>query len=117
MIQAVSTVLDFAPAEWSPGKRLVAIAVADRVNAETLECFPSMADIARRTGLSERQVRRYMRELEAENIVVLKERRYNNSNVWIWTFTALPTFFEKVGNVVNLKPMGADMGVRGGGHG
>jgi predicted transcriptional regulator len=80
-------VLDFAPQHWSSGTRLVAIALADRVNQDW-QAWPSLNDIARRTGLSTRQVRTHLRTLEQEGVIVQTvQRRANGSrqtNLWTW---------------------------------
>ena len=80
--------LDFAPKHWSTSTRLVAIAIADRVNSDTQDCFPSVADIARRTGLNERSVQRHLRHLEADGTITNMGQRVVNgrpqSNVYRW---------------------------------
>lgn len=89
MIQAMTMVLDFAPEHWSTGTRLVAIALADRVNGDTLECWPSVADLSRRTGLKERAVQRHLRALEEDGTISNLGQRITKtgsagSNVWRW---------------------------------
>lgn len=88
VIQAMVMVLDFAPEHWNAGTRLVALALADRVNGDTHECWPSIADLSRRTGLKERQVQRYLRQLEDEGVIVRLGQRVHDgrrtSNVWVW---------------------------------
>lgn len=89
MIQAITMVLDFAPDHWTTTQRLVALAIADRVNGDTLECWPSISDIARRVGIHERSVQRAIRSLEAEGVITrLGQRPDRNgvpkSNVWTW---------------------------------
>jgi hypothetical protein len=87
VIQAMAIVLDFAPDHWHAGTRLVAIALADRVNHDW-QCWPSVADLSRRTGLSERVVQRYLRYLEAEGVIHCHGQRYIDgqglSNLWTW---------------------------------
>lgn len=87
MIQAMATVLDFAPDHWNSGTRMVAIALADRVNSEW-QCWPSIADIRRRTGLSERMVQYHLRYLEEEGVIHCGGQRYIDghglSNLWTW---------------------------------
>lgn len=88
MIRAVSAVLDFAPDHWTPAVRIVALALADRVNHEH-QCWPSIADVCRRTGLSERSVQMHLRQLEREGVVDRVGQRSNGcgqpvSNLWIW---------------------------------
>lgn len=89
MIQAIVTVLDFAPKHWSSGTQLVAIALADRVNGDTFECWPSIADVCRRTRMDRRTVQRHIRTLEQDGVLTnLGQRIGRNghpaSNVWRW---------------------------------
>ena len=89
MIQAMTMVLDFAPPHWTTATRLVAIALADRVNGDTHECWPSIQDIARRVGIHERSVQRHIRTLETEGIITRLGQRAKKdgtpgSNVWRW---------------------------------
>lgn len=111
MIQAIATILDFAPAHWSSGTRMVAIALADRVNHEWL-AWPGLGDIARRTGLDERQVRRHLRQLEAEGVIRLMGQRVTGgkagSNLWEWMWTMTG----RSGRADIHDPLRADMGVR-----
>jgi DNA-binding Lrp family transcriptional regulator len=66
---------------------MVALALADRVNQDW-EAWPSLEDIARRTGLSPRQVRTHLRQLETEGVIENRGQRVINaqatSNLWIW---------------------------------
>ena len=87
-IQQVALVLDFAPAHWSSGIRMVAIALGERVN-ENYVAFPGLADMSRRSGLSTRMVRRYLAELEAENVIerlpnFRDNRQTSNLYTWLW---------------------------------
>ncbi len=86
-IRPMSLVLDFAPDHWSPSTRMVAIALADRVGTDWT-CWPSIADIAQRAGMSRRQAIRHLRILEGEGIIASQEQRRPNgsrkSNLWIW---------------------------------
>ena len=90
MIQAVATVLDFAPDNWNSGTRMVAIALADRVNQDG-QCWPSVADLSRRTGLSSRMVQKHLRYLEDEGVITRIGQRIGTSgqpvsNMWTWRF-------------------------------
>lgn len=87
MIQAIALVLDFAPEHWTSGTRMVAIALADYANTDTGEAWPSVRNIARRSGLSERQVQRHLRIIEEDGWI----RRGNplragrpGTTLWIW---------------------------------
>lgn len=89
MIQAIVMCLDFARPNWSTGTQLVAIALADRVNTDSLECWPSIADIARRTRMTERSVQRHIRDLEQDGTITRMRRTRRSdglagSNVWRW---------------------------------
>jgi DNA-binding transcriptional MocR family regulator len=89
----MSLVLDFAPDHWNTGTRLVALALADRVGSDNT-CWPSIEDIAKRTGLSHRHVQRTLSYLEAEGIIT-HERRWRpngsrQSNLWTWLWTTVP---------------------------
>ena len=55
MIQAIALVLDFAPAHWSSSTRMVAVALGDYVNTDSSYAWPSVANLARRSGISTRQ--------------------------------------------------------------
>jgi hypothetical protein len=48
-----------ADADYEPTERLVVLAIGRRMNADGI-CWPSLDDIARRTALSERTVRRVL---------------------------------------------------------
>lgn len=87
MIQGISLVLDFAPEDWSAGTRLVAIALADYANTDTGEAWPSVRNIGRRTGLSERQVQRHLRIIEADGWIrkgPIGRTGRNGTTLWIW---------------------------------
>ena len=83
MIQAIALVLDFAPAHWSSGTRMVAIALADYANTDTGYAWPSIANLSRRTGLCERQVQRNLRIIEADGWI-RKGPDLQRSTLWIW---------------------------------
>ena len=87
-IHAIVTVLDFAPDTWGPGTRLVALALADRVNQDG-QAWPSLADIARRSGLQTRMVRRHLHLIEEDGWIRCEGQRINGggqpvSNLWTW---------------------------------
>ncbi|CAB4185931.1 Helix-turn-helix domain containing protein [uncultured Caudovirales phage] len=84
MIQAIAMVLDFAPVHWSPSTRMVAIALADYANTDTGHCWPSIANLARRSGLSLRQVQRCLREIETEGWIERDGVHRVGTNLWIW---------------------------------
>lgn len=87
-IRAMVSVFDFAPPHWDTSTRLVALVIADHVDDSTGECWPSVARIAYRAGLSPRQVRRILVRLENENVIQRIIRYENNrqtSNRYLWT--------------------------------
>jgi hypothetical protein len=89
MIQAIAMVLDFAPPHWSSGTRMVAICVADYANSDTGWAWPSVRNMARRTGLSERQVQRHLRIIEADGWIRQGwtpqiKMTPGRTTLWIW---------------------------------
>ena len=83
MIQAIAMVLDFAPDHWTSGTRLVAVCLGDYANSDTGRAWPSIRSIARRTGLSERQVQRHLRVIEADGWII-DGHNGKGSTLWIW---------------------------------
>ena len=81
-IRAMVTVLDHAPDQWSSGKRLVAIVIADHVDADGV-CWPSVNRIAKRAGMSRRQVQTYLKELVSDGVIE-RLHRTNDSNWYRW---------------------------------
>lgn len=116
MIQAIAAVLDFAPDHWTSGTRLVAIAIADRVNGDG-QCWPSIADLSRRTGLGERAVQRALRILEDEGVIRRHGQRIGTggqpvSNLWTWTlWLQLGVSHRPPGGVVHATPPPLTVGV------
>jgi hypothetical protein len=113
-ISAMVMVLDFAPAHWSSGTRLVALAIADRVGTDH-ECWPSIADIARRTGLRPRMVKYHAAILEGEGIIKREVRRRPNgsrqANLWVWLWTNNPAWCNTLhgGSATQCTPLVRDM--------
>lgn len=75
---------------------LVLLALADRANPDTGECWPGKRDIARRCGLTVKTVYRQLKILEKQGLVKIKQRlRPNKSkttNMYTLTLgTAPPT--------------------------
>ncbi len=58
----------------SPFAKAVLVALADYAGSENGECWPSQATIARETELSERAVRKYLRQLEDDGFIKRKRR-------------------------------------------
>lgn len=89
-LQAMTLVLDFAPEHWSSGRRMVALAIADRVGQDgTTWC--SVADVCQRSGLHERMVRYHIKALAQEGVLMSEPRTRDNgsqrSNLWTWVWT------------------------------
>ncbi|WP_421743319.1 helix-turn-helix domain-containing protein [Cellulomonas sp.] len=63
----VEEVLDHAP-DLPPSARLLLVALAANANDDTRTCWPGMATLVRRTGLSERGVRHSLALLAAQGI-------------------------------------------------
>ena len=84
MIQAISMVLDFAPEHWTSGTRMVAICVADYANSDSGWAWPSVRNMARRTGLSERQVQRHLRIIESDGWIRQGADTVGKTTLWIW---------------------------------
>ena len=86
-LQAMTQVMDLAPAHWSQATQLVALVLADHVSADGL-CFPSTASLARRTRLCRRQIQRIMAQLEKERVIIRSSRfdgSRQTSNLYEWT--------------------------------
>lgn len=62
-IKLITEVLDYAPAALTPPERLLLVALAETARDGTRMCWPGMATLTRRTGLSDRHVRRVLTEL------------------------------------------------------
>lgn len=60
--------------ELSPPKQIVLLAMADHADHEDGNIYPSVGLIAWKTGYSDRQVRRIMKELELEGLLVPTEK-------------------------------------------
>ena len=86
MIQAIALVLDFAPPHWSPSTRMVAVALADYANTDNGHAWPSVANLARRSGLSTRQVQRCLRQIERDGWIerATGDTHKLGTNLWIW---------------------------------
>jgi predicted Rossmann fold nucleotide-binding protein DprA/Smf involved in DNA uptake len=85
LIQAIALVLDFAPAHWSPSTRMVAVALGDYVNTDSSYAWPSVANLARRSGLSTRQVQRCLRQIEKDGWIERQPDTHRlGTTLWIW---------------------------------
>ena len=89
-IRAMHVALDFAPQEWSAGTRLVALLIANHVNDED-HAWPSIARLARTSGMSERAVQRHLRIIEAAGWIIRQPRMAGGRTVGnLWTWCAWP---------------------------
>jgi helix-turn-helix protein len=61
--------------------KFVLVTIADHCGNETGECYPSVARIARRTGMSERSVQRCLRDLEGAEVL---SKRYDGKRTPIY---------------------------------
>lgn len=59
----------FAHFSGSPTETLVLLALADRADKETWECYPSIADTAARTNLCPRTVKASLKRLEESGVI------------------------------------------------
>jgi DNA-binding IclR family transcriptional regulator len=85
LIQAIALVLDFAPPHWSPSTRMVAVALADYANTDNGHAWPSVANVARRSGLSTRQVQRCLRQIEKDGWIERQPDIHRlGTTLWIW---------------------------------
>jgi hypothetical protein len=68
-VQAMSWVLEHAPKGTSPAKRLVLLGLANHADPDGTEAFPSIGTLSRYAGISERQVKRLLIDLEADGVI------------------------------------------------
>lgn len=77
--------IHISSAAWSlrldAGPKLVMLSLADQANDEGV-CWPSLGNISRRTGMSERSVQRHLQELEAAGHLHRQERT-GSSNIFV----------------------------------
>ena len=71
-VQAMTWVLDHAPADLKPQARLVLISIANHADREGSESWPKIATICRETGLGERQVQRWLASLVDDRLVEIE---------------------------------------------
>ena len=64
-----------------PTQKLILMSIADQANDEWRTAWPSVAFIARRTGVSARTVQRHLKELVRAGHLGIEERR-NNSSIY-----------------------------------
>ena len=81
-------VWSIAQQDLTPAEKLVLLALADRHNADSNECWPSKARIAKDTGLSEATLKRTINSLIDKGLILREERADSKgrkiSNVYIF---------------------------------
>lgn len=75
--------------EIKAGGLLVLLSLCDRANDSGI-CWPSIADISRRTRLGERQVTRLLGELERKHKVIIRHSQKGMNGVNRYTLTFQP---------------------------
>lgn len=86
-LSAILQVFDASPMHWTPATRLVALVIADHTSPEGV-CWPSVARIARRSGLSPRTVQTHLSLLVAEGVLIVEPRYIDarqTTNFYRWT--------------------------------
>jgi AraC-like DNA-binding protein len=106
-LRAMSLIMEHSPTDWACGLRYTAVIIADHINDDG-ECWPSIQRIAKRTGLSDRQVQRHLNQLELCHVLTripsfAKGRQTTNvyrfeHNVTMWK-TCGQTWGQGVDNV------------------
>jgi len=76
VIECITVVLRHAPEEWPSGTRLVALALADHVNADA-EAWPTIQRLAWMTNLDRRTVQRHLRRIEHDGYIETVGQRYD----------------------------------------
>lgn len=80
-IRLMSTVWD-TPLELDPTCRLVLLSLADQANDEGL-CWPSVATVARRCGVSPKSARRWLHYLEERGWLRREEKSGTSNRYWL----------------------------------
>lgn len=86
-IRAIAAALDMMPPDVTAKARLVAVALADNVNDETRYAYPSVATLARRSGLGRRSVFRALTELEDAGVLTRIPRFHEGrktTSAYVW---------------------------------
>jgi DNA-binding Lrp family transcriptional regulator len=86
-VQAMSWVFDHSPTTL--GARLVLLSLANHASSDGGEIWPSQATIAQEARLSERQVRRCLKELEAGGHIVRCGKKFRAVK-WRIVMEAIP---------------------------
>ena len=86
-----------------PSKKLVLLALADHQNEESGRLDPSLRRLGERCGLSEKQVRRYLRELEIDQIVEVTSNSKGGARPCSYSLNLTPP----IGGSPPLPPKGA----------
>ena len=92
--------------ELKPGEKLVALAMADHCHDDGSEARPSRATVAKKCGMSERQVTRIIHQLVNLGVMELeRESGHHRTNVYRFP---LPEDFATIGKVVKSSPQPVD---------
>lgn len=89
-LRAMLWSFDQAPRCLSTGERLVLLAIADHVDDDTAQAWPSINRLAARTGLDRRTVQRSIRQLQAQRILTVRDggavwrRADRRTSVYLW---------------------------------
>lgn len=78
--EVVTWVMDCRPPGIKGGELAVLLAIAERADKHTGKCWPGQHDLARRTNLSERQVRNNLRKLVARGVLRMVRHGGNRTN-------------------------------------
>jgi hypothetical protein len=112
---AVLAVLEHAPA-WPSRVWKVAVCLAERVDGTTSQAWPSVADLARRSQVDARHVRRALRELEAAGWITADRQKAPNgrdsATVYTWHPPVIVDLVERMGRGARVPGMGGT-GARG----
>jgi DNA-binding transcriptional ArsR family regulator len=94
----------------SSGQRLVLLALADTAN-DTGECWPGAQHLARKTNLSERQVRVHLDALEDMGLLTRKRRRRADGSLGTYTYWLAMTTGSELPAAVDNHPSGSQLPV------
>ncbi len=83
----MEALMEVKNAELDPAGKLVGVRLAHYRNDRTGECYPSMEELARATGLSESTVRRWLYELRGRGLIDFPKNRGGKSKSTQYTLT------------------------------
>ena len=70
----------------NPSSKLILLALARYANKECI-CWPSIETLSGDTGISERQIMRIIKDLEKDNLLLVKRAGWNKPNVYKFTYS------------------------------